>query len=83
METKSHDKYICDKPCPICNSEVQLFGSDCYPVDGIIAECQNDDCQYELSVTCSIRTNNLLQTTKKAHDFMYSTIKGKPWLKKK
>ena len=68
-------QFICDQPCPLCGSEVQVFGSDCYPESGIAAECMNLDCDYELKITCSVRTNFLRNTVKEAHNIMCKLIK--------
>jgi hypothetical protein len=66
--------YVCDKPCPQCGGVVELFGSACYPEDGISAECLNEECDYELRLYC--RADNLIDVVKRAHGFVYNAIKG-------
>lgn len=71
-------QFDCDYPCPKCGSKVELFGSDCYPEEGISAECMNLDCDYELSISCSIRTNFLRDTVREAHSIMWKFLKQPP-----
>ena len=65
-----------DYPCPKCGSKVELLGSDCYPEAGISVECTNVKCDYELKISCSIRTNFLRDTVREAHSAMWNLLKG-------
>jgi hypothetical protein len=65
-------QFDCDFPCPICGSKVTLFGTDCYPEEGISAECSNLECDYELKISCSKRIDCLREAVKNAHSFIYS-----------
>lgn len=66
--------YICDEPCPFCGSEVQVYGSDCYPEDGITFECINEKCNYIGDLSCNKRVNCLLNAAKIAHNFISKNI---------
>lgn len=57
--------------CPLCGSKVELFGTDCYPNEGIGAECMNLKCDYELEISCSVRTNFLRDTVREAHSILF------------
>lgn len=63
--------YKCNEPCPLCGGIVEVYGSDCYPEDGITFECMEETCQYEGFISCNIRTNCLVEAAKNAHDFIY------------
>ena len=60
----------CSEPCPLCGGDVYVFGTDCYPSDGISFECMNDKCQYEGNITCTVRVDCLRDAAKLAHDFI-------------
>ena len=62
-----NDRYKCKDNCPICGSPVEVFGSDCYPIDGINIECTAVPCEYMLMVSSTISSNVLLDTAKEAH----------------
>ena len=71
-------QFDCDYPCPKCGAKVELFGTDCYPDEGIVAECTNLSCDYELVISCSIRTNLLRDTVREAHSIMCRLLKQHP-----
>jgi hypothetical protein len=62
--------YYCSESCPLCESAVEVFGTDCYPEEGIVAECTNEDCSYNLTLSSSVRVNCLMEAIKVAHNFM-------------
>lgn len=68
-------EYKCKEKCPICGSDVEVFGSECYPVDGITAECTSDSCCYSLDVNCTVRSNGLINITKVAHGLLCAAIR--------
>jgi hypothetical protein len=44
--------------------------------EGIGAECMNMKCEYELAITCTMRTDQLRETVRAAHSFMYNLLKN-------
>jgi hypothetical protein len=69
-------QFDCDYPCPKCGSKVELFGTDCYPEEGIGAECINMNCDYELTISCTVRIDCLRDTVRNAHSFVYKRLKN-------
>lgn len=72
----SKSKYVCKEPCPVCGARVEIFGSECYPEDGIQFECTKDGCDYSGELSCSKRFDCLLEATKIAHDTISKKAKG-------
>lgn len=64
--------YICDEPCPKCGGQVQLYGSECYPEDGITFECEI--CNYEGNVSVNDRCDCLMEIAKQSHKIIYNKL---------
>jgi len=58
------------KKCPKCQSEVEMYGSECYPESGIMIECSNLDCDYHMNLQNTIRSNSLREALSKAHNYL-------------
>lgn len=38
-------------PCPRCGKDVTCYGQECYPEYGFTVECNNIECDYEISMS--------------------------------
>jgi len=56
------------RKCLKCNSGVKIYGSECYPEEGISVECDNLDCDYEIVIQTSLRTNKLKEMVRLVHE---------------
>ena len=56
--------------CPKCKSKVIIYGSECYPEEGMSVECNNLDCDMEIELKIDMRTNKLKEALKAAWNIL-------------
>ena len=56
--------------CPKCKSKITIYGSECYPDEGMSVECDNLDCDMEVSLKINLRTNKLKIALKAAWNIL-------------
>jgi hypothetical protein len=69
---KNQSIRLSPKPCPKCGWPVKIFGSECYPEDGITIQCTQESCSYYLTMIMNYRSDDLKQRAIIAHN-----LKGK------
>ena len=56
--------------CPKCESKATIYGSECYPDDGMVVECDNHDCAMEIRLSINLRTDKLKDAIKAAWNIL-------------
>ena len=60
-------------PCPYCNSTVEMYGTECYPEEGIEIECTK--CEFNMYLSIPKRTNKLKEITLELYINLLSVLK--------
>jgi len=62
--------------CPVCKSELNIFGSECYPEDGFVVECPK--CIYELRLSVNLRISGLKSIVMKVQEIVNEIVQEVP-----
>lgn len=70
LEQIATESYSDLLPCLKCKSKVIIYGSECYPEEGMTVECNNHDCDFEMELTADMRTDKLREALSTAWNIL-------------